>query len=188
MNLIQQSREYALSETEKYGTPIPVHFNLSEKKAVELAKKLNADETIASVGAMLMDLKLGQALKEQRLPEHVAMSSEAAKEFLEKFDLDNETKDKIINCIEAHHGKVGFKCIEAEICANADCYRFIHPKGFFAYLTLLGKRNYNFEDCLNQAEMKMEEKNGILSLDICKTELEDYYKTLKRFIADARNL
>lgn len=186
MDLIEESKKYALSEIEKYGTPIPVHFNIAEQKAVELAKKLKADETIIKVGVFLMDLKLGQAVKEKRLPEHVLMSVEASKIFLKKFNLDNKTKDKIINCIEAHHKNVKFKCLEAEICANADCYRFIHPRGFFAYLTLLGKRYDNFDDCLNQAEVKLDEKKKILSLDICKKELADYYKILKQFIADSK--
>jgi hypothetical protein len=114
------------------------------------------------------------------------MSSEAAQKFIKDFDLDKEKKEKIINCIEAHHGKVEFKCIEAEICANADCYRFVHPRGFFAYLTLLGKRQVDFNECLNQVEYKLDEKHGILTLDICKKELEEYYQTLKKFIDDSR--
>lgn len=185
MNLIEESRKYALSEIEKYGTPIRVHFTISERKAIELTKILNADETIVRVGVVLMDLKLGQALKEKRLVEHVAMSVEASKIFLQKFDLDDDAKDKIINCVAAHHKDTEFKCLEAEICANADCYRFIHPRGFFAYLTLLGKRYDNFDECLSQAEAKLDEKNNILSLDICKKELSDYYKTLKKFISDS---
>jgi hypothetical protein len=187
MNIIEESEKYALSEMEKYGTPIPIHFNLSRQKAIKLAKKLNANEIIVEVGAILMDLKLGQALKEGRLSEHVSMSVEASRAFLEKFSLNQETEKKIINCIEAHHRQIEFSCIEAEICANADCYRFIHPKGFFAYLTLLGKRHDQFSDCLNQAEMKLDEKNTILSLDICKDELSEYYSTLKRFIADSKD-
>lgn len=186
MDIINEARKYAISEIEKYGTPIVTHFEISEKEAIKLAKNLNADGTIVKVGVYLMDLKLGQALKENCLQEHVAMSSEATKKFLKDFDLSKETKVKIINCIEAHHGSVEFKCIEAEICANADCYRFVHPRGFFAYLTLLGKRYADFNECLNQAEMKMDEKYEILSLDICKKELEEYYQTLKKFINDSR--
>ncbi|MFH1508612.1 MAG: hypothetical protein ABIE68_00365 [bacterium] len=139
-------------------------------------------------GIALMDIKLGQALKEKRLSEHVAMSVDASKVFIHKFNLDKETENKIINCVEAHHKDVNFNCLEAEICANADCYRFIHPKGFFAYLVLLGKRSDDFFDCLDQVENKLDEKINILSLDICKEELNDYYKTLKKFIIDSRNL
>ena len=145
MDLIGESRKLALSEIKKYGTPIPVHFTLSEKKAITLAKELHADERIVKVGIVLMDLKLGQAMKEKRVDEHIAMSIEAAKVFLQRFELDDKTQNGIINCIEAHHQQVAFRCLEAEICANADCYRFIHPRGFFAYLALLGRRDYSFE-------------------------------------------
>jgi hypothetical protein len=76
-----------------------------------------------------MDLKLGQAFKEGRSQDHVQMSVDAVRVFLDRFDdLDTSKKEKIINCVEAHHKDVPFTCIEAEICANADCYRFLHPK------------------------------------------------------------
>ena len=188
MDIIQESRKFAISEIEKFGLPNVVHFDISEKKAIELAEKLNADKTIVQVGIYLMDLKLGQAFKDDKVSQHVQMSVEATKEFLDKFDIDEISKQKILNCVESHHGNIPFECIEAEICANADCYRFIHPKGFFVFLTILGKRSPNFSECLTNAEKKMDEKYEILSLDICKQELEEYYRTLKKFIDDARRL
>ncbi len=188
MDIIQELRKLAISEIEKFGLPNLTHFEISEKKAIALAEKLNADKTIVQVGVYLMDLKLGQAFKEDKVSQHVEMSAEAAREFLSKFEIDEISKQKILNCVEAHHGTTPFNCIEAEICANADCYRFIHPKGFFVFLTILGKRSPNFSDCLTSAEKKMDEKYSILSLDICKQELEKYYRTLKKFIDDARNL
>jgi hypothetical protein len=187
MDLIQASRELAVSEIEKFGLPSQMNFEISEKKAIELAEKLNADKTIVQVGVYLMDLKLGQAFKENKPSQHVQMSVEAAREFLNKLEIDEISKQKILNCVEAHHNNVPFICIEAEICANADCYRFIHPKGFFGYLISLGKNN-DFSECLIKAENKMDEKHNILSLDICKKELEECYHTLKKYIRDARNL
>lgn len=187
MNLIDDSRSFALSEIETFGTPHLVHFEISEKKAVELAEVLSADKIIVQTGIHFMDLKLGQAMIEGNVPSHVRMSADAARDWLDKYSLDEVVKNKIINCIKAHHGDVPFACIEAEICANADCYRFIHPKGFFVYLTMLGKRGLNFSECLSAAEKKMEEKYGILSLDICKKELENYYRTLKSYIADVKS-
>ncbi len=186
MDIVQESRKYALAEIEKYGSPLLLHFEMSEKKAIELAKKLHADENIVRVGIALMDLKLGQALAENRLSEHVAMSVEAAQEFLQQFTISDQEKEKMINCVEAHHKDVPFMCLEAEICANADCYRFIHPKGFFAFMHLLGKRHNDFNDCLKLAEEKLEEKHDILSLDICRKELESHYVALKKMIAVAK--
>ena len=94
----------------------------------------------------------------------------------------------IINCIESHHGKISFKFLEAEVCTNADCYKFLHPKGFLAYLSILGKRNLSFAETLNRMEGKLDEKYKILSLDICKKELEEYYKMFKKIIVEAREL
>ncbi|RJQ15585.1 hypothetical protein C4573_05490 [Candidatus Woesearchaeota archaeon] len=186
MDIVAKARNYAVSEIEQYGAPTLIAFEISEKKALELAKKLKADVTIVHLGIMLMDVKLGQAMKENKLREHVAMSSLAAKEFLKESKLDEATKKKIINCIEAHHKAVPFSCLESEICANADCYRFMTPKGFLSFLASLGKRDGTFEAKLKLAEEKLDEKYDILSLDICKKELEGHYQNLKRLIADAK--
>ncbi|MBN1645990.1 hypothetical protein JW868_03035 [Candidatus Woesearchaeota archaeon] len=187
MGVVEEAREFAVYEAKEYGTPILPHFEISEKIAVELAQKFNADLDIVKIGVYLMDVKLGQALKEKRLKEHVEMSIYASKEFLNKFDISDTKKEKIINCVAAHHAQVPFTCKEAEICANAECYRFLHPTGIFAYMHLLAKeRCPDFLEMVKQAECKLDEKWGILSLDICKKELESYYKSFKQFFADAR--
>lgn len=186
-NIVKKARDYAMSEIEKFGSPSLTHFEISEKKALELTKKLNADNAIVQLGVSLMDLKLGHALKNGMRDQHIIMSKEAAENLLNNFQLKENIYNNIINCIEAHHGDIPYSCLEAEICANADCYRFIHPKGFLSYLTHLGKRFTSFSDCLDQAEKKMDEKYKILSLEICKKELIPYYKQLKQLIKDARN-
>jgi hypothetical protein len=186
MDIIQEAKQYALEEISKTGLPGMIGFELSEKKALELADVLHADKTITHLGALLMDLKLGKAMQENRLKDHVAMSAEATKEFLMKYSLPNKTKENILNCVMAHHGAIPYNCVEAEICANADCYRFIHPKGVFDYFSVLGQRGLNFDQRSNQVESKMDEKYNILTLDICKKELEPYYRTFKQYIKDAR--
>lgn len=185
-NIIKEAREYAISEINKFGFPTLINFEITEKKGIKLAKKLKVDKDIVLLGVYLMDIKLGQAFKENKLSEHVKIGVEATREFLNKYKIDEQLKEKIINCVEAHHKDVPFTCIEAEICANADCYRFIHPKGFFSTLTSLGKRGLDFAECLKKAEEKLDEKYNILSLDICKKELNKYYKIFKRFIEKAR--
>lgn len=188
MDIVTSTRNLALSEIQTFGLPHLTHFEIAEKKVLEITEHLHGDRSIALIGYYLMDLKLGQAFKEKRLGEHVQMSVDAARVFLAGAHLPHQTQESILNCIAAHHGDVPFTCIEAEICANADAYRFIHPTGFFAYLLVLGKWNLSFADCLMQAEQKMDEKWKILSLDLCKKELEPYYRTLKNYIADAKNL
>ncbi len=184
--VIEKARELALAEIKKTGLPILEHFNLANSKGQELAEKLGGDKEIILLGTMLMDLKLGECLREGKLPEHVRRSSDEAKKFLEKFKVDPTTKNKIINCIEAHHRTIPFTCTEAEICANADCYRFLHPRGILAYLAALGKRFDDLKDIFNQLELKMDEKMKTLTLALSKKELQPYYKSFKEYIKQAR--
>lgn len=181
-NIVKESDKFALSEIEKFGFPEQMPYTISNEKGLELARKLNADETIVQVGTRLMDIKLGQAMKEGRTQDHIKMSVEAVKEFLGEFDVSDDFKKKIINCIEAHHGTMPFKCKEAEICANADCYRFLLPRGFFNFLMALGKMGLKLEEAMKLAESKVEEKYNILSLEICKKQLEGYYQQIKQFL------
>ncbi len=180
--VIDKARTWALEEIEKNGTPAIEHFDLSNSIGQNLSEKFDADKDIVLIGTILMDVKLGECFREGKLQEHVKRSSDASKMFLKQYDIDEDTFNKIVNCIEAHHGKIAFLCREAEICANADCYRFLHPKGVFAYFKLLGKRFSEFSKVINQVNTKMEEKWTILTLQECKNELMPYYETFKKYL------
>lgn len=160
--------------------PSKNHLDISLAKGKMLAKEYNADIDFVTIGICLMDIKLSEAHKLNKTPEHVKMASDFAKEYLEEYDLTKEEKNKLINCIEAHHGKIPFTCIEAEICANADCYRFIHPFGVFTYAGVLAKRTDDFKEQIKQLKYKLNEKHDILSLSKAKEDLERYYEEYSR--------
>jgi len=184
--IIKKAREYALDEIDKFGTPKIEHFELSFEKGLLLAEKFEGNKDIVALGTILMDLKLGECIKENKIAEHVQRSSEAAQEFLKQFDIEEEVVKKIISCVESHHGVDEYYCLEAEICANADCYRFLSPFGIFNYLILLAGRKMDYDEYLNQLEYKMNEKYKTLSLDVCKEELTGYYLNFKDLIKEAR--
>lgn len=188
MNLAQDAWNLTTKELTQWQPEIRPLFEIALWKSKELANEFGADADIVATGAALMDLKLPQCLAEQRASEHVQLGVVAAEKFLQSYQLDAETQAKVVNCIEAHHGEVPFTCMESEIVANADCYKMLHPRGFFAYLTILGKRLGDVDACLDQAEHKLDEKYGIMTLDIVKRELEPYYQILKRYIAEARSI
>lgn len=163
---------------EKVAMPEILDFSL--RKGEELARILKVDEMIVKISICLMDIKLQEAKQQGKIEDHVAMAVEFAKDFLEEYSLTEEEKDKIINGIEAHHGKADFKYIEAEIVCNADCYIFIHPVGVFQYAGLLAKRGQNIKQQVEQLHMKLEEKYNLLTLDKAKEELEEYYQMFKK--------
>lgn len=180
--IIEKAKELADKEVDKAIRPL---FSFADEIGQKLGEKLNADKNIVLLGTLLMDIKLNQAKKEGRPQEHTTMGLEATKEFLTQFNLDEEIKNKIYNCVEAHHGKVPFNCIEAEICCNADCYKFIHPKGVFLFFRTMKDWGMDFIEAVKFAQDKMEEKYKLISLDICKEELEQDYQMFKKLLKDA---
>jgi len=178
------AEEYARAEIKKYNVPEMTHLDISIDKGIEIANKLGANVDIVKIGVCLMDVKLGQAFHEKRIPEHIKMSSDASKEFLNKFSLDEQTVNNIIACVESHHGKDTFDTLEAEITANADCYRFIFPKGIFFFFTVLGRRfGDDLPKIISTVESKMDEKINIVSLPLVKKELEPIYNNMKSYFA-----
>ena len=185
-DLVQAAMGLAVSEIERYGLPSRIHFDLSVKEGRRIATHLGARVDLVEVGIALMDVKLGQAFSEKRLADHVTMSEETAKEFLSHYDLSDEERRIVLNSVAAHHGTVPFASLEAEICANADCYRFIHPRGVLSYMTVVARRTDDFHACLEQVEAKLDEKRGIVSLPLVRQELLTVYEVLKSYIALAR--
>ena len=157
------------------GAPLKNHLDISLEKGKMLAEYYNVDVDLVLIGIIFMDIKLGEAMELSKVSEHVKMGVDFTKKFLKDYDLSAEEKKIIINSIEAHHGEVPFESIEAEICANADCYRFIHPLGVFTFTGFLAKLDLPFDEQINALKFKLDEKYHILSLTKAKEELEEYY-------------
>lgn len=161
-------------------------YDLAHEKGQELAGIFKANFDIVAVGTSLMDYKIADAISMGKINDHIKMSAEASKLLLLENNVDEATISNIVHCIEAHHGNIPYNSIESEICANADCYKFIHPKGFFSYLITLSRRIDDFSEILKQAESKLDEKYNILSLEYCKNELNNNYNELKKLITLAQ--
>lgn len=170
--LIEDSFELA-----KETVPLPSILDFALSKAKELASIYNGDESIVVIAIALMDLKIKEAKEKGDITKHTSMAADFAKDYIKDYNLTNDEIEKIINCIEAHHGAIPYKCIEAEIVANADCYIFIHPKGVFNYQGLLEKRGISFKEQVEQLNFKLKEKYKLLSLQETKDELDKFYQT-----------
>ncbi|HUW21291.1 MAG TPA: hypothetical protein VMW41_01350 [Candidatus Bathyarchaeia archaeon] len=186
--IIKAVQRFDKQEREKDNSPPLILQQILIDKTKKLCQKAGADENIALIGAYLMDIKVGQALREGRIQDHINMSLQAGRDFLGKFNLPEQLVKKIENIIEAHHASVPYESLEAEIVANADCFKFLHPRGAIFFLTDLGRRKMEFDQVLDYFETKIEEKNKIISLDVCKHEAERYYRMLKNLVSSSRKL
>lgn len=185
--LIEISYNYNQQELEKNKSEIGVLDDLALEQAIILARKYNANETIVKIAMNLMDSKLPEASKEGVVKEHIPRGLEVAKKYLNQvIDASDEDKENILNCIKEHHGASKYSSIESEICANADCYKFLSEKGILAYASILARRLNNLETEWDKLEAKMDEKYNIVSMDEIKSELEPVYLTFKEILKNAR--
>lgn len=164
--------------------PITQHVYLTRDKGMELAEKLNGNKYIVEIGTYLMDCEIGKAIKEGRIQDHIQLSFQKAKELFDKYpELDSDIRTNLEQCILQHHGVLKFHSIEAEICCNADCYRFASLKG--VALALRYFRDYEFLSLITLLSSKLEEKHSLMSLSICKAELEPQYPLIKELFNSA---
>lgn len=183
-NFLIQARKLAYDEVEKTGMPLKLHVDLACEIGKRLAKGLGANVDIVEAGTLLMDCLIGQALQEGKLKDHIKISLDKANGLLGQSALSNEEKENIRHCILEHHGAKKFYSLESEICCNADCYRFTSIKGFSYTMKYL--RDMPFSDLVTLLEKKVDEKWGLLSLNICKKELADQHEIIERMLKELK--
>jgi len=180
--ILKISEKLLKKEIEKTGLPA-IDFHkvcLVYGKRLAKAYKVNEDFILACLN--FMDVKVGEAFIKKRVQDHIQMSLEASLKAVKPLNLDKKLIKKISGCILNHHGTKKYPSIEAEICTNADCFKFLHPKAFIAFIASLGKRGRTFEEILKFAQEKIDEKIAVASLPEVKKEAQDYYCLLSKLL------
>ncbi len=184
-DIVNDLDQLAVVEIMNYGIPTLDDYNDVANVSIELGKKLGANLSVIKLGSRFLDIKLGEANKEKKTSEHITKALGFAKDFLGNYPLEEDVKQKVFTCITEHHDKK-FSCIESEICANANCYKFLVPKKILKMFYNWRQRGYNFEEIFLIAEEKVDQKWNSLTLDICKKELQDSYNSINAFLEIAR--
>ncbi len=185
--LIEKAYNFNRGEIRKYNPDMEFLDDISWDAGIKLAKEYGADENIVKVALSMMDSKLPEAAHLGIGKQHVLMSVDATKELLKDVEcLTEKDKENIIRCVEEHHGVEKYYSIEAEIVANADCYRFVSPKGVLFYASMLGRKFHDFNKELEQLNFKLKEKHNTISLPLVKEELEPYYQFFQKAINEAK--
>lgn len=117
----QLVKKTCLKATNAYGHGSWSH-HISEvvKYSKMLAKKLNADEEIVEIAALLHDY--GSVINKDWMPEHHIHSTRLAEEILRKYNYPEDKIKKVKHCIIAHRASKNIprETIEAKIVASAD--------------------------------------------------------------------
>lgn len=175
----------AIADIMKYSVPTLDDYNDVVNVSLELGKRLNANLDVINLGAKFIEIKLGQAITEKKLGEHINMSLGFAMDFLANYPLNDDLKKKVFACIREQKDNK-FSCIEAEICANALCYNYLTPKKVLKIFYNMKQKGYNFDEIFIFVEEKIDEMWGRLTLDICKKDLEKNYNKIVDFLELAR--
>lgn len=119
-NIINQIKEELLIEIKKYKDNSNDHYDFWNEhvkyvyeESIELAKKYNADSNIVSMGALLHDIALIKKVGDRK--DHHLNGAKLAKEILNKYELTDEIKERVIKCVYNHRSSKNATSIE-EIC------------------------------------------------------------------------
>lgn len=110
------------------------------------------------------------------------MCYEDAKNFLNKFNLPAEDKQKILEGVLRHHENTGFTSLGAKIIANADSYKFLSLKNTTLFLKTLLREGMSPTDALKFVKFKFNEKVTNLTLPFCKKDLKNEIKKIERYL------
>lgn len=143
--------------------------------AKKLAERYNADKFIVTIAAYLHDITYIQTKEHS---DHEIKGSEFAKDYLQKFNLDNKEIEAISNCILKHRGskKRERNTTEEKIVACADAMdhidRCLHM--FYRF-----SRKKGYEEGIEFIRAKLQRGYNKLELDEAKNIIQDKYNAAR---------
>jgi hypothetical protein len=178
MDLVEKSRQLMRRQTDKNRAPAWSLTEIAIRKGTELSKKHKVDERLVLASLYLAHTAFSPVWKGRVQKNHHRLSSELAKQYLERWRVKPEEKEIILNSIEAHHNKIPARSLVAEVVKNAECFKFVTVEGCLVFLHELGSRHVPFNEAAKMVIEKMEQKRKLLTLEDCKKESEENCKRI----------
>ena len=133
------------------------------------------------IGAYLADMFITEAIATGDITKHVPMALDYAKKLIEEERIARPDAEIILELIATHHGGKQ-KFLESKLFKNADCFKFLLPRGVFHIFGAMHGRSdeidpsKKFGEAMQYAMFKVEEKFRLVDLDDeLKAEAKELY-------------
>lgn len=173
-------------------SPGPILNQIAEDKLEEItARYPNHNHNALWIGAYLSDMYITEAIKTGNIKNHVPMALDRAKQIIEDNKISKDEAEIILEIIRTHHGGEQ-KHLESKIFKNADCFKFLHPRGVFHIFSAYYMERTKDEPDLKKrfalgmeyTMFKVDEKFALVDLDDnLKTEAKELYDHWQYFFA-----
>jgi len=171
-------------KAESHSKPSPgvILNTLGEDKLKELAIRYPDHNSNALwIGAYLADMFITEAIATGDITQHVPMALAYAKKVIEQEKIGAQDAEIILELIATHHGGEQ-KYLESKLFKNADCFKFLLPRGVFHIFGAMYGRsaemgaNKKFSEAMQYTMFKVEEKFALVDLDDqLKSEAKELY-------------
>lgn len=166
-------------------SPGVVLNTISDLKLQELSARYKHDSEALWIGAYIADLFITEAIKTGKIAQHIPMALDYAKKVIAENHIPSDKAEIILELIATHHGG-DQKHIESKLFKNADCFKFLDPKGVFH---IFGAKyeihdEAHFHEAIQYAMFKLEEKYALVDIDEqTKKEATELYTMWKAIFA-----
>ena len=150
-----------------YSKPAPgkILNDITEIKLKKLSKKYEHNYDALWLGSCLADLFITEAKDTGDIKKHVPMALDYAANLIRENDISDQEAEIILEVIETHHGGEQ-KHIESKLYKNADCFKFLDPKGVFhIFAVFYDKSESGFKKAIQYAMYKVDEKYNLVDID-----------------------
>lgn len=171
-------------------SPGPILNELGETKLRELAARYPDHNHFALwVGAYLADLFITEAISTGDITRHVPMALDYTEQVIANEHISKADADIIREIIRTHHGGEQ-KHLESKLFKNADCFKFLLPRGVFHIFGTMSERSKatdpvaKFAEAMQYTMFKVDEKYSLVDLDDqLKAEANELYDRWQYFFA-----
>lgn len=175
-SVVIKARNLMAQQTKKNGAPAWALTEIAIENGKLFSKKYKVDGNTVLISLYLAHTIFSTKIKGKVQMNHETLSADFAQRYLMKWKVPEKERDIVVNAILCHHDKCKPTSLEAEVMKNAECFKFLTIKGCMILIHDVGTRGMSFQDAVEFAKYKANQKLPYISLPGVKAIANRSYK------------